>query len=77
MEPDKRMEHFKRNKDGRLRVVLRFVAGLTKLEDISSSKDFIDILLDDYVEEEEGFVTAYYEVSTGQLDTRGNERRAC
>ena len=44
MEPSKRLLHFKRHKEGRLRVVLKFLAGLTKLEDLQCSSDFINLL---------------------------------
>ena len=35
MSPAKQLEHFQRHKDGRLRVVLRFLAGLTKLNKVT------------------------------------------
>ena len=35
MSPAEQLEHFQRHEDGRLRVVLRFLAGLTKLQNIS------------------------------------------
>ena len=35
MTPEKQLEHFKRHKEGRFRVVLRFLSGLTKLLNIS------------------------------------------
>ena len=35
MSPIKQLEHFQRHKDGRLRVVLRFLAGLTKLNKVT------------------------------------------
>ena len=35
MSPAEQLQHFQRHKDGRLRVVLRFLAGLTKLQNIS------------------------------------------
>ena len=35
MSPEQQLEHFQRHKDGRLRVVLRFLAGLTKLDNIA------------------------------------------
>ena len=38
--PNKRLEHFKRSEEGRLRVVLRFLAGLTHLKDFNSSNFF-------------------------------------
>ena len=56
MEQDKRVEHFERSGEGRLRVVLRFLAGLTKLKDLSSA---VDLLGTDYLYEEE-----YYSIDT-------------
>ena len=35
MSPAEQLEHFQRHKDGRLRVVLRFLAGLTKLNKVT------------------------------------------
>ena len=35
MTPAKQLEHFKRHKEGRLKVVLRFLAGLTKLKTVT------------------------------------------
>ena len=35
MSPTEQLEHFQRHKDGRLRVVLRFLAGLTKLNNVT------------------------------------------
>ena len=35
MSPEEQLEHFQRHKEGRFRVVLRFLAGLTKLDNIS------------------------------------------
>ena len=35
MSPEEQLKHFKRHKEGRFRVVLRFLAGLTKLVNIS------------------------------------------
>ena len=35
MSPEQQLEHLKRHKEGKLKVVLRFVAGLTKLANIS------------------------------------------
>ena len=35
MSPAKQLKHFQRHKDGRLRVVLRFLAGLTKLSKVT------------------------------------------
>ena len=44
MDTNQRLEHFKRHADGRLRVVLRFLAGLTELNDIKSSSMFLDLM---------------------------------
>ena len=44
MEAEQRLEHFKRHKEGRLRVVLRFLAGITKLKDFSTPSSFVDLL---------------------------------
>ena len=44
MEAEQRLEHFKRHKEGRLRVVLRFLAGITKLKDFSTSSSFAGLL---------------------------------
>ena len=44
MDTNQRLEHFKRHTDGRLRVVLRFLAGLTDLNDIKSSPIFLDLM---------------------------------
>ena len=38
MSPAEQLEHFQRHKDGRLRVVLRFLAGLTKLNKITTDE---------------------------------------
>ena len=38
MSPAEQLEHFQRHKDGRLRVVLRFLAGLTKLNKVTPDK---------------------------------------
>ena len=35
ISPEEQLEHFQRHKDGRLRVVLRFLAGLTKLNKVT------------------------------------------
>ena len=34
MSPEQQLQHFQRHEDGRLRVVLRFLAGLTKLDNV-------------------------------------------
>ena len=39
MDRNSRLEHFKRQSEGRLRVVLRFLAGLTNMEDFQSPSD--------------------------------------
>jgi Ran GTPase-activating protein (RanGAP) involved in mRNA processing and transport len=46
MQPAQRLEHFQRHSEGRLQVVLRFLAGLTKLEDLKFSSDLIKLLPD-------------------------------
>ena len=38
MSPTEQLKHFQRHKDGRLRVVLRFLAGLTKLNKVTSDQ---------------------------------------
>ena len=38
MSPAKHLEHFQRHKEGRLKVVLRFLAGLTKLKAITQEQ---------------------------------------
>ena len=38
MSPAEQLEHFQRHKDGRLRVVLKFLAGLTKLKEVTSDQ---------------------------------------
>jgi Ran GTPase-activating protein (RanGAP) involved in mRNA processing and transport len=42
MSRAQRLEHFKRKEEGRLEVVLRFLAGLTKLEDFHCFSDLLD-----------------------------------
>ena len=44
MEIKQPLEHFKRHKEGRLRVVLRFLAGITKLKDFSTPSSFVGLL---------------------------------
>ena len=44
MDTNQRLEHFKRHADGRLRVVLRFLAGLTKLNEMKSSTIFLKVM---------------------------------
>lgn len=44
MESNKRLEHFRRHSEGRLAVVLRFLAGLIKMSDFQSSSDLIPLL---------------------------------
>ena len=46
MEPNTRVEHFNRCSEGKLRVVLRFLAGLTHLKDFNSPSDFINVMDD-------------------------------
>ena len=36
MSPEEQVEHFKRHKEGRLKVVLRFLAGLNKVKCFSN-----------------------------------------
>ena len=38
MSSDEQLKHFQRHKDGRLRVVLRFLAGLTKLNNVTADE---------------------------------------
>ena len=58
MESCTRVKFFKRSNEGKLRVVLRFIPGLTNLKDFSSSTQFIEVL-DDSDEDE-----CYYSVSS-------------
>ena len=44
MDTNQRLEHFKRHADGRLRVVLKFLAGITELNDIRSASMFLDLM---------------------------------
>ena len=44
MEAEQRLEHFKRHTEGRLRVVLRFLAGITKLKDFNTPSSFVGLL---------------------------------
>ena len=44
MEAEQRLQHFKRHKEGRLRVVLRFLAGITKLKDFNTLTSFVSLL---------------------------------
>ena len=44
MEAEQRLEHFKRHKEGKLRVVLRFLAGITKLKEFSTPSSFAGLL---------------------------------
>ena len=44
MEVEQRLQHFKRHKEGRLRVVLRFLAGITKLKDFNTPSSFAGLL---------------------------------
>ena len=44
MEAEQRLQHFKRHKEDRLRVVLRFLAGITKLKDFSTPSSFVSLL---------------------------------
>ena len=73
MQPAERLEHFDRHKEGKLRVVLRFLAGLTNLKDVDTSK-FTDLLIEqvEYSETNIDFVISYqadwlYEAGRGDL----------
>ena len=44
METEQQLQHFKRHKEGRLRVVLRFLAGITKLKEFSTPSSFASLL---------------------------------
>ena len=44
MEAEQQLQHFKRHEEGRLRVVLRFLAGITKLKDFSTPSSFAGLL---------------------------------
>ena len=44
MEAEQQLEHYKRHELGRLRVVLRFLAGITKLKDFSTPSSFASLL---------------------------------
>ena len=44
MEAEQRLQHFKKHDEGRLRVVLRFLAGITKLKDFSTPSSFAGLL---------------------------------
>ena len=44
MEAEQQLEHYKRHEEGRLRVVLRFLAGITKLKDFSTPSSFASLL---------------------------------
>ena len=44
MEAEQRLQHFKRHEEGRLRVVLRFLAGITKLKDFHTPSSFVGLL---------------------------------
>ena len=74
MQPAERLEHFDRhNEEGKLLVVLRFLAGLTNLEDMDEFK-FIDLLdePDEYSETDVDCAISYqadwlYEAGRGDL----------
>jgi hypothetical protein len=62
MEPNTRvLEHFNRYSEGKLRVVLRFLAGLTHLKDFNSTSDFINVMGDP---DDAGDTVIDYSVST-------------
>ena len=44
MEAEQQLQHYKRHTEGRLRVVLRFLAGITKLKDFSTPSSFVGLL---------------------------------
>ena len=44
MEAEQQLQHYKRHEEGRLRVVLRFLAGITKLKDFSTPSSFVGLL---------------------------------
>ena len=44
MEAEQQLQHYKRYEDGRLRVVLRFLAGITKLKDFNTPSSFVGLL---------------------------------
>ena len=73
MQPAERLEHFDRHNEGKLRVVLRFLAGLTNLKDVDKSK-FTDLLSEpvEYSETDIDFAISYqadwlYEAGRGDL----------
>ena len=73
MQPAERLEHFDRHNEGKLRVVLRFLAGLTNLKDVDKSK-FTDLLIepDESSETDIDFAISYqadwlYEAGRGDL----------
>ena len=51
--PEKKLQHFQRQKEGRLRVVLKFLAGLTKLSEIGFD-DFRGLLGEEHKDEGDG-----------------------
>ena len=44
MEAEQQLQHYKRHKEGRLRVVLRFLAGITKLKNFGTPSSFAGLL---------------------------------
>ena len=44
MKAEHQLQHYKRHNQGRLRVVLRFLAGITKLKDFSTPSSFVGLL---------------------------------
>ena len=81
MESNIRLEHFKKHSEGRLAVVLRFLAGLMKMSDFQSSSDLIPLLKlqpKDYEDEytfdaftdyvvDDNLVTCLFEAGRGEL----------
>ena len=59
MSPAEQLTHFQRHKDGRLRVVLRFLAGLTKLNKVTPD-ELKSLLGEPTVEQSDQHPTLYY-----------------
>ena len=58
MSPAEQLEHFQRHKDGRLKVVLRFLAGLTKLKKVTPD-ELRSLLGEPTVEQSDEHQTSY------------------